>query len=155
MTVQAFWAQFLRDTGRDADTPCPEAFHFELTERWANELLRLVLAGQKRATSSSLTCYELEGERIPAPGDWSIVTDWAGEPHCVIETTRVDILPFREMTFGLCSLEGKDDSLDSWRRSHIAFFTAEGKEAGYAFTEDMPVIFEQFRVIYARESPAA
>ena len=149
MTVQAFWEAFLRDTGRSADTPCPEAFQFELTEKWANELLRLVLEGRKRATSSSLTCYELEGERVPVPGDLSIVTDWAGEPHCVIETTQVDILPFRDMTFALCRLEGEDDSLDSWRRSHINFFTAEGQEAGYVFTEDMPVIFEQFRVIYA------
>ena len=150
MTVQAFWEAFLRDTGRSAEAPCPEAFHFELTEKWANELLRLVLEGKKRATSSSLTCYELEGESVPAPGDLSIVTDWAGEPHCVIETTQVDILPFRDMTFALCRLEGEDDSLDSWRCSHIHFFTAEGQEAGYVFTEDMPVIFEQFRVIYAK-----
>ena len=149
MTVQAFWEAFLRDTGRSADTPCPEAFHFDLTEKWANELLRLVLEERKQATSSSLTCYELEGERVPVPGDLSIVTDWAGEPHCVIETMQVDILPFRDMTFALCRLEGEDDSLDSWRRSHINFFTAEGQEAGYVFTEDMPVIFEQFRVIYA------
>ena len=150
MTVQAFWEAFLLDTGRSAEAPCPEAFHFDLTEKWANELLRLVLEGKKRATSSSLTCYELEGERVPAPGDLSIVTDWAGEPHCVIETTQVDILPFRDMTFALCRLEGEDDCLDSWRRSHINFFTAEGREAGYVFTEDMPVIFEQFRVIYAK-----
>ena len=150
MSVQAFWEAFLLKTGRPADTPCLESFHFDLTEKWANELLRLVLEGKKRATSSSLTCYELEGARVPAPGDLSIVTDWAGEPHCVIETTQVDILPFRDMTFALCRLEGEDDCLDSWRRSHINFFTAEGHEAGYVFTEDMPVIFEQFRVIYAK-----
>ena len=150
MTVQAFWEAFLQETGRPADTPCLESFHFDLTEKWANELLRLVLEGKKRATSSSLTCYELEGARVPAPGDLSIVTDWAGEPHCVIETTQVDILPFRDMTFALCRLEGEDDCLDSWRRSHINFFTTEGHEAGYVFTEDMPVIFEQFRVIYAK-----
>ena len=150
MTVQAFWEAFLQETGRPAETPCLESFHFDLTEKWANELLRLVLEGKKRATSSSLTCYELEGARVPAPGDLSIVTDWAGEPHCVIETTQVDILPFRDMTFALCRLEGEDDCLDSWRRSHINFFTTEGHEAGYVFTEDMPVIFEQFRVIYAK-----
>ena len=150
MTVQAFWEAFLQETGRPADTPCLESFHFDLTEKWANELLRLVLEGKKRATSSSLTCYELEGARVPAPGDLSIVTDWAGEPHCVIETTQGDILPFRDVTFALCRLEGEDDCLDSWRRSHINFFTAEGREAGYVFTEDMPVIFEQFRVIYAK-----
>ena len=73
MTVQAFWEAFLLDTGRSADAPCQEAFHFELTEKWANELLRLVLEGKKRATCSSLTCYELEGERVPAP---------RGPEHC-------------------------------------------------------------------------
>ena len=42
-----------------------EKGHFERTEKAANYLLGLVLAGKKRATSSSLWAYEIEGEAVP------------------------------------------------------------------------------------------
>ena len=104
MDVDAFWRTFLEETGRDADTQYLECFHFDLNERAANNLLALVLEGKKRATASSLYAFP-EGQG-PKPGDLSIVTDWAGDPHCVIETRAVTILPFREMTFEICSREG-------------------------------------------------
>lgn len=150
MDRQKFWDDFLRETGRNKDTKYLDCFHFELTEKWANKLLELVLEGKKKATSSSLKAYEIEGERIPENGDYSIVTDWEGNPKCVIETVNVRILPFKEITFEICSLEGEDDSLESWRKGHIRFFEAEGKELGYDFSEDMPVIFEEFEVIYKK-----
>ena len=149
MTEQ-FWADFLRDTGRAPDTKYTACFHFEMTEYWANELLRLVIDGVKKATSSSLWGYEIEGDPIPKKGELSIITDWDGNPKCVIETTDVTILPFKDITYDICKREGEDDSLESWRRGHIDFFTEEGKELGYEFSEDMPVIFEGFKVVYKK-----
>lgn len=150
MTCQDFWRDFLRGTGRPLDTPMPEAWHFELTEGAANALLDLVLRGVKCATSSSLWGYELEGEPLPQVGNLSIITDWGGEPWCVIETTGVQVIPYRDITFRIARREGEDDTLDSWRRNHEAFFRAEGAELGYAFREDMPVIFEDFQLIWRR-----
>lgn len=148
--VEAFWQEFLQETGRDPSTTYLECFHFELTERLANELLALVLSGQKRATAASLRSFELEGTKIPQVGDLSIVTDWDGNPRCVIETTAISIIPFKEMTYDICRREGEDDSLESWQRGHIRFYTAEGKELGYEFSEEMPVVFEDFRVVFAK-----
>lgn len=150
MTAEGFWAGFLRETGRDTDTRYFECFHFEMSEKWANELLRLVLIGQKRATASSLWAFEKEGGRLPGAGDLSIVTDWEGNPRCVIQTTAVTVMPFRDITFDICRREGEDDDLESWRRGHTRFFTEEGKELGYAFSEDMPVVFEDFEVVYVK-----
>ncbi|MDR1704278.1 MAG: ASCH domain-containing protein [Clostridiales bacterium] len=150
MTIGEFWNAFITETGKDPSLKYIEAFHFELTERWANELLALVLEGKKRATASSLTALELEMERLPHPGDYSIVTDWAGNPRCVIETTAVTVIPFNEMTFDICKREGEDDSLESWKEGHRRFFTAEGKQLGYRFAEDMPVVFEDFEVVYIK-----
>ena len=148
LNVDDFWKSFLLSRGLDENLEYTDCFHFELSEYWANELLRLVLAGQKRATSSSLWAYEIEGDKVPQVGDFSIVTDWEGNPRCVIRTTNVRILPFREITYDICRLEGEDDTLESWRRGHISFFQEEGKELGYTFTEDMPVIFEEFQAVY-------
>ncbi len=146
--IDEFWKRFLNETNRDKESKYLDAFYFELTEKWANELLRLVLIGQKKATASSLHAYEIEGERMPQVGDLSIVTDWEGVPRCVIETTQITIIPFSEMTYDVCKREGEDDTLESWVKGHTKFFTEEGKQLGYQFTPDMPVIFEDFEVVY-------
>lgn len=122
-------------------------WHFELTEDAANYLLGLVLDGKKRATASSLWGYEIEGEPIPKVGEMSVITYWDGTPGCVIKTTNVRIIPYCEVTYDIARLEGEDDTLESWQKNHACFFTEEGKELGYTFSEDMPVIFEEFEVI--------
>lgn len=146
--TERFWQGFLAAKGLPQDTQYTEVFHFELTEYWANELLRLVMRGKKRATSSSLWGYEIEGDKLPVKGQYSIVTDWDGMPRCVIKTTAVTVLPFKDVTFELAVKEGEDASLEEWRNSHVSFFTEEGKELGYEFSWDMPVIFEEFRLEY-------
>lgn len=146
--VSEFWQQFLTAKGLPQDTQYAEVFHFEMSEYWANELLRLVMRGKKRATSSSLWGYEIEGDKLPVRGQYSIVTDWDGMPRCVIKTTAVKVLPFKDVTFELAVREGEDASLEDWQKSHVSFFTEEGNALGYEFTWDMPVIFEEFRLEY-------
>ena len=146
--IDIFWEAFLMETSRSKTTKYLEVFHFELIEKWANELLRLVLIGQKKGTASSLWGHEIEGESIPEVGDLSIVTDWEGVPRCVIETIAVTIIPFSDITYDICKREGEDDTLESWSAGHIHFFKEEGNELGYEFSDDMPVIFEDFEVVY-------
>lgn len=124
-----------------------EKWHFELTEGACNYLLDLVLKGQKRATASSVLGYQIEGEEIPKEGNLSVITDWDGNPRCVIKTTRVRIIPYKDITFDIAKLEDEDDTLESWRKNHEKFFTEEGKDLGYKFSEEMEVIFEEFEVI--------
>lgn len=146
--IEAYWQKFLTDTGRDETTKYYDSFHFCMDEKNANELLALVLQGKKTATSSSVYAYEKENEELPKAGDLSIVTDFAGKPHCVIETKTVTVLPFKEMTYEICKREGEDDNLESWQNNHIKFFTEDAAALGYVFDGDMPVIFEDFVVIY-------
>ena len=118
-----------------------------MTEEAANYLLGLVLNEKKRATSSSLWGYEIDGSRLPEVGERSVITFWDGTPGCIIETVNVRIIPYCSMTFDLAKLEGEDDTLDSWKKNHSRFFTEEGMELGYTFSENMPVVFEEFEVI--------
>ncbi|MCL2353564.1 MAG: ASCH domain-containing protein [Defluviitaleaceae bacterium] len=148
--IEKFWQEFLAATNKDSTTRYIEHFHFDLTQEIANDLLAMVLAGVKKATAGSLLAYECKGDRVPQVGDYSIVTDWEGNPHCVIETTNVTILPFSEITYDICKREGEDDTLESWQKSHRRFFTEEGEELGYEFVESMPVVFEDFRVVYKK-----
>lgn len=146
--IESFWSEFLEKKNLDKHTKYVEAFHFELNEKLANELLQLVLNGQKKATASSLLGYEIEQTILPKIGDYSMITDWEGNPKCVIETINVAVIPYKDITFDICKREGEDDTLESWRQGHERFFREEGKALGYEFSEDMPVVFEDFKVVY-------
>ena len=114
----------------------------------ADALADLVVRGIKTATSSSYLKYLAEGEKVPEAGDHSIILNSKDEAVCIIETIRVDILPFKEVDEAFAYLEGEDDrSLASWRRVHEAFFTKELKRINEEFNEDIPVVCEVFRLI--------
>lgn len=123
-------------------------WHFEINEGAANYLLNLVIVGKKRATSSSLKAYELEGDKIPQVGDFSLVNYFNGTPGALIRTTNVHLIPYNEITFDIAKLEGEDDSLESWRYNHDHFFNEEAKMLGYEWKQDSIVIFEEFEVVF-------
>lgn len=126
-----------------------EAFAFGDSDRMADELAQLVLAGVKRATASLAWTYEFEKRSPPAPGDLSIVKASSGVPLCIIETTAVDAVPFERVTAEFAATEGEDDgTLESWRRGHAAFFERECARIGRQPDPRMVVLCECFRVIY-------
>ncbi len=127
----------------------PPAWAFGATPDQADELLALVLAGAKTATSSALWDYEAEGEELPTPGALGIVTDGRGAPHALIVTTQVDVVPFDEVTSEHAHLEGEGDrSLGSWREVHQRYFTEHATHSR-GFSPDMPVVLERFAVLYS------
>jgi uncharacterized protein YhfF len=117
----------------------------------------LVLAGQKRATAALLWSHAAETKPVPAPGDFSIVTDFGGKEICIIETTRVDIVPFSKVSAEFAATEGEGDGpLDHWRKVHEAFFGRECERIGRSPDPDMPVVCERFQVVFkASAEPAA
>jgi uncharacterized protein YhfF len=148
-----FWNAFSATRAEDPTSRFLEAFYFDDNEPSANELAELVLAGRKRATAALLWSHEAEGERIPRAGDLSIVTDYAGNARCVIETKRVDIVPFSEVTEEFARTEGEGDgSLAYWRRAHEAFFGRECKRIGREPEPDMPVVCERFEVVFTQQA---
>lgn len=133
-----------------------EAFYFGDSQPLADELAALVLQGTKRATAGSVWSFEAQGKRLPRPGDLSIVTNWAGQPLCVIETLSVEVRPFNEVSAEFAAIEGEGDgSLAYWQREHRAYFSRECERAGRRFEEGMLVACECFGVVYRPHSDAA
>jgi len=151
MTLDSFWDACRAAVPGAPDTQ-PEAWYFCDNEADADELGALVVAGTKTATCSLLWVYEAEGERVPQVGDWSIITNWAGEPLCVIETTEVTIRPYDQIDAQFAYDEGEGDrSLAYWREAHWRFFTRECADLGRAPAQAMPLVCERFRVVYREE----
>ena len=147
--IKAFWARFAASLGHDPSDRFYEAFHFDDNAPSADELADLVLSGRKRATAALVWAYESEGKKIPKLGDLSVVTRFSGEPLCVIETKRVQIVPFGEVSAEFAATEGEGDgSLEYWRRAHTAFFGRECKRLGRDLSATMPVVCEEFAVVF-------
>lgn len=126
----------------------PPAWSFGLDPAEADELLGLVLAGDKTATASALRDYDGDGEALPEPGTLSILLDGSGHPRALIESTDVRVVPFDEVDEEHARLEGEGDlSLAHWRTAHERFFTVTGPDED-AFQLDLPVVLERFRVVY-------
>lgn len=78
-----------------------------------------------------------------------MILDSGEQAVCVIQTTKVYVAPFREISADHARREGEGDlSLAHWRMVHERFFREELAEAGLTFDEDMPVVCEEFACVY-------
>ncbi|HDK6220882.1 ASCH domain-containing protein [Klebsiella sp. GB_Kp056] len=105
---------------------------------------QLVLSGIKTATCCSKISFQREYERGEAPcaGSDNIILDGTGQPMCVIQTVRLQVIRFCEMTSELASKEGQGDlSLEYWKEGHKRYFEPEG-----TYSEEMELVFEEFEL---------
>ena len=129
----------------------PPAWALGSTPEESDELLALVLAGAKTATSSAAAVYAKEGVAPPAEGDLSIVLDGHGRPRALVVTTQVRICAFDEVDAAHAAAEGEGDlSLAYWRRVHEKFFTDELAQVGEQFNARTAVVLESIRVLDPR-----
>ncbi len=149
---EAFWST-LTPGARSKHTHA-DAYHFCADEAAANECAQLVLAGTKRATCSMKHWYESGQERRPMVGDLSVITDWSGKPVCIIEITAMDERRYCDVEADFAMAEGENDrTLESWRRIHRDFFSAELKTLGKPFDERIMLVREWFKVVHRPKPP--
>lgn len=147
--VVPFWREFCAAIGEDRTDRFFEAFHFDDNAASANALAALVLARIKRATAGLVWSYEHAGVPLPQVGQLSVVTDFGGKPLGIIETIRVDVVPYDAVSAEFAATEGEGDgSLAYWRRAHWAYFGRECARIGRTPSFDMPVACERFELIH-------
>ncbi len=145
MNEKEMWKAFCEESGVREDTPY---------EAWAfgddsDKLASLVKDGIKTGTSSAYEIYELEGEPIPVEGEYNVILDSREQAVCVTKTLRVYVVPFCEVDARHAKLEGEGDlSLEYWRKVHEAFFSADLANSGLSFSENTPVVCEEFELVY-------
>jgi uncharacterized protein YhfF/molybdopterin-guanine dinucleotide biosynthesis protein A len=139
--VDAFWAEFVAATGIDGPHT---AWAFGNEPGMATELGLLVRDGPKRATAGLRAEYRPD-ERLPEPGDLSVILDGGGVPLCVIRTTDVEIRPFGAVDEEFAWTEGEGDrSLAYWRSAHRDFFASQGIDV----TDADEVVLERFELLW-------
>ena len=106
-----------------------------------------LLAGKKTAFFSSYASYLVDNEELPVSGEMYVVLDRSGSPRCIIELTSVRIVPFCEVTREMVIAEGEDESLETWREKEKGYLEDEGEIVGFAFAEDIKLVFHEFRIV--------
>jgi uncharacterized protein YhfF len=150
------WSAYTAARGPVDEARFYEAFSFGDSPEMADELGQLVLAGIKRATAGSVWSYEESGIGVPKSGDLSVVLDSAQWALCIIETERVDVMAFDQVSAEFAAIEGEGDgSLAYWRHAHIGYFTRECERSGRVFSDNMAVACERFKVVYPPTAQSA
>ena len=75
----------------------------------ADYLAELVLMGQKTATSSAFDLYTVGNEPLPKENELSVILDSKENAICIIETTKVEVIPFKEVSEDHAYKEGEGD----------------------------------------------
>lgn len=150
MTEKELWKEFTEKNQIRNETY--EAWAFGgFSAEGTDELGHLACIGQKTATASAYPCYADGSEPLPKAGDYSVILDSRGNALCVIQTTKVYIMPFNEVSPEHAYKEGEDGrTLAEWRDVHRKYFSEELQKTGQEFHEDMPVVCEEFQVVYKK-----
>lgn len=146
--ILGFWERAKKAAGISGDFV--DAWGFGDGPQLKDELLRLVLEGKKTGTASLVKENELEGWPTNKVGDYSVILDGRDHPRAVIQTTSVRRCRFDEVDAEHAYSEGEDDrTLASFTREHRKYWRRSGERLGYAFSDDMEVILERFRLFYS------
>jgi uncharacterized protein YhfF len=148
--IEEFWNEFRRNNpGINPETPY-QTWYFGLGREDALELCNLVLQGKKTATASLVWEYEDQPEEAPVLDGYSVVTDFDGNPKCVVQTTELRVLPFNEVDAEFAFDEGEGDrSLDYWREVHWDYFSRRCASIGKEPNLEMLVNCERFKLLYS------
>jgi uncharacterized protein YhfF len=148
-----FLRRYAEATGDEAEPP---AFAFGDSPAMADELSALVLQGPKRATAALVAEFEHDGDPIPGPGDRSLVLDGRGKPVCVIETLEIRVGPLGSVDPAFAWDEGEGDrTREDWLDMHRRFFARRCPDLGLEPSEDLPTVFERFRVAWPEQAQPA
>jgi uncharacterized protein YhfF len=122
---------------------------FGRTEEISKTLVALVASGQKTGTFALQCEFERDPTAEPKLGDLFLVHDFSGEPKLLYRVTAVETVPFTGINHAHVQVEGPNArDVGIWRKIHWPYWSAMLREMGREPSEDMPVVFHRFAVLY-------
>lgn len=104
--VSQYWQHFIEQQQLPPDLQPAEIYSFGNTEQMANELARLVIIGQKTATTSAIELYEPD-EHVPQVGDYNVILDGRDRPVAITKTIMCTIVKYNQVDAEHAFLEGR------------------------------------------------
>jgi uncharacterized protein YhfF len=117
------------------------------TPESADEGAVLILNGTKTLTSSPF--WDYPDRRIPLVGALGVLLDGSQRPRGIVETTRVEIMPFGSITEEMALAYGEGErTVGWWLRVMGAFYRASAARHKAVLTDETLHIWEWFTVVH-------
>jgi len=150
--IDEFWSRCRASLGRDDPGGPFRVRRIGNTPQLSNSLLGLITAGEKTGLFSNPD----ELQPRPAAGDIFIFTDCAGQPRCAVRLTESRVLRFADVgpAETACESPAARDPA-AWRDIHGRHWRGICEAGGGTFSEEMPLLFQRFRLLYAEPAPVS
>lgn len=144
---QDFWTAFLEQTGVPENSYCGRYTYFGSSEEASVEILEQLLRGEKTLISHCVPHYIVTRTPMPKVGDYTMVTDFYGNPCCILKTEDVTIVPLPEVEEGMILGECQGN-ITQWRQGKQEEFQAMAKQGGFHYSDELPVLLEHVVVVF-------
>jgi len=105
-----------------------------------------ILDGSKTTTSSPQ--WDYPDGLIPFVGALSVLLDGQGRARAIVETVRVEIMPFAAVGEDFARAYGEGDRTLTWWRTNMGeWYRASATRHSQEFSEDTPIICEWIAVV--------
>ncbi|MEU6426272.1 2'-5' RNA ligase family protein [Microbispora sp. NPDC046973] len=130
----------------------PPVAEFAFPGPLRDRLVAAILNGDKTATAGLLADYEHYGDPLPAVGRWTALIDSAGRRVALLETTRVRVMPIRDVDEAFARDKGEGyETVAQWRAAHERFWTGPEMSAVLGgppvVDDDTLIVAERFRLL--------
>lgn len=152
-TVYEMWNNFTESNPEFKKDELPDSDFFHDNEKDANRLAELIVNGKKKASSGLYIWYKEANADLPKIGIKFIVTDFDGKARAIIETKKVDTIPFNQISKDYAELDmGTNiEPLEKWKKAHWEFFANALEQNGQKPTDEMLIVCERFEKIWPKK----
>jgi len=145
---QDFWEAFLQETGTPDTTVLSSYTYFGADEEASVSVLEQLLRGDKTAVGHCVSAYMAMRQRMPQIGDYVMVTDFYGNPCCILKTLDVTIAPLKEIPEDLRRAEYPELDSDGWMDLKQREFGDLARRFGFHYHPELPLLMETVELVY-------
>lgn len=142
-----FWQAFLEETDTPENSYCNRCTYFGDSEEESVNIMEQLLRGEKTAVSHCVPYYIVTRSPMPKVGDYTMVTDFYGNPGCILKCVDVVIDPIGAIPEEVARQEAEGD-LEQWRGEKRREFKALSEKAGFHYNDELPVLMELVERVY-------
>lgn len=148
---QDFFSAFLEQTGAPENLYCHRCTYFGESQEESVNILEQLLRGEKTAISHCIPHYIVTHAPMPKIGDYTMVTDFYGNPCCILRTEGVVIEPVNELGEEISARECQGNH-EAWLARKREEFRALSKRSGFHYNEGLPILMELVEVVFPVKS---
>lgn len=151
-SAAGMWAAYVGLHPEHAEEEMPPIERFGDSAELADELLELVLRGQKRATAEAVAGFRADRQLLPRIGSHWIVADGSGQSQAILRSKELRIGPLCSVDDAFAWDEGEGDrTREWWIDAHLRYLERSCAPLGLKVDEQLELVFERFDVVWPPE----